>query len=71
VDLQLLLRARRWLLFNFRCLRGRRCADVVVDAISAPGDPVLHIEYECGGCGTTYRYDSLRRVRTRWLGASQ
>lgn len=46
------------------------CADVVVDAISVPGDPLVHIQYICEGCGTTYHYDSLRRIRTQVEGGT-
>lgn len=56
---------KRWLLWTFRCLRGRRCADLHANVISAPGDPVLHVDYVCGGCGTEYRYDTLTRRRLR------
>ena len=56
---------RRWLLFNFYCLRGRRCADVVADVVTVPGDPALMIEYTCCGCKTVYVWNSLTRTRSR------
>jgi len=56
---------RRWLLWNFHCLRGRRCADVVADVVTVPGDPALMIAYVCGGCRTTYVWNSHTRTRAR------
>lgn len=49
---------RRWFLWTFRCLRGRRCAEAVLSKAEGPELPpgtVFVIEYECGGCGTHYR----------------
>ena len=52
-------------MWNFRCARGRRCADVTTDAISVSGGPVLHIEYVCDVCKTIYHWDTLNRKRER------
>lgn len=49
---------KRWLLWNFRCLRGRRCADVIPSTIdpsvAAIDGGIINIAYTCGGCGTNY-----------------
>jgi hypothetical protein len=50
---------RNRLRWNLRCLRGRRCADLVfdkpeqVEAIERAGGTVKGT-YTCGGCGTVY-----------------
>lgn len=50
---------KRWLLWNIRCLRGRRCADVVVrPKDTMPAGTVLGVDYWCGGCGTHYQWNS-------------
>jgi phage FluMu protein Com len=51
---------KRWLLWNMRCLRGRRCADVIAETKLAVG-----IEYTCASCGTLYYWNSRTRERTR------
>lgn len=58
-------RLRSWLLWNVHCRRGRGCADVVADVVTVPGDPVLKLQYNCGGCHSDYRWDSLTRTRVR------
>lgn len=49
---------KRWLLWNVRCLRGRRCADVIPasinPAVAAADGAIINIAYTCGGCGTNY-----------------
>lgn len=55
----------RWLLWNVRCWRGRRCADVVLDGeLDAENHELLaatsvRLTYRCDGCGTQYRRDAL------------
>jgi hypothetical protein len=47
----------RWLLWNLRCLRGRRCANLVVEwcDTNAPQGTVIGFDFTCAGCGTDYR----------------
>jgi hypothetical protein len=51
---------KRWFLWTFWCLRGRRCAklEVTMDEydwpLPASADSIV-AEYTCGGCGTHYR----------------
>jgi hypothetical protein len=44
---------KRWLLWNLRCLRGRRCARIVI-GLEAPEGIHIAVEFTCGGCGTRY-----------------
>lgn len=58
------LRARvvRWLRWNVRCHRGRRCANLVVEdwGTARPGTTVTAVlNYSCGACGTEYREEVL------------
>lgn len=58
---------RRWLLWAFRCRRGRRCARVAVDepeALLAAGYRFV-AEYTCGNCGTRYRGNDWNREVVR------
>lgn len=51
---------KRYLLWTFRCLRGRRCADMQVSDASFPMPGVTIImDYSCGGCGTHYSRSAL------------
>lgn len=45
----------RWLRWTFRCLRGRRCADIVVTKLDVPPGSHGSVTFTCGGCGTDYR----------------
>lgn len=46
---------KRWLLWNVRCLRGRRCARIVVEMGELPiGSSAVMVEFTCAGCGTRY-----------------
>jgi hypothetical protein len=58
---------KRWLLWNLRCARGRLCAHLVVDEVEIPPGykAKLRLEWTCGGCGTHYRGDGVRKWRTR------
>lgn len=51
----------RWILWNVRCRRGRRCANLVVNELG--GDPppgsVVMMDYTCAGCGTRYQASVL------------
>jgi len=61
----------RWLRWTVLCRRGRRCANLQVEAIPdfselaelglpVPGaGAVLHGVYTCGSCGTTYHTQIL------------
>lgn len=55
----------RWLRWNLICLRGRRCADIVMDDYDQPDDPemfrgmIVRMEYVCGNCDTRYRRSAL------------
>lgn len=50
----------RWLLWNLRCLRGRRCARLEVLNVESPvTGAVFVMDYACGGCGTIYRSEAL------------
>jgi len=50
----------RWLLWNLRCLRGRRCARLEVLNVEFPlPGSVFQMDYLCGGCGTLYRSEAL------------
>lgn len=48
---------KRWFLWNFYCLRGRRCANLVPEPEQSmlPPGVLLHMNYTCGGCGTKYK----------------
>lgn len=57
---------RRWLLWTFRCWRGRRCAHVAFDAIDAEieidGEPftgVATVGYVCDVCCTAYERQAI------------
>lgn len=52
---------KRWLLWNLYCLRGRRCADLVVDMVDprVAVDSILINDFTCGSCGTHYRREAL------------
>lgn len=56
---------RRLLLWNIRCLRGWRCADVQLSGeirgedTKAIAGTIVTITYRCGGCGTEYRRDAV------------
>lgn len=53
---------RRWLLWNLRCLRGRRCARLTIDAIEPaelPALAVVQLDYTCGGCKTNYLLEAF------------
>lgn len=47
---------KRWLLWTFRCRRGRRCAHLVLEpeGSQVPVGAVLVADYVCGACGTRY-----------------
>lgn len=49
---------RRWLFWNVRCRRGRRCADVIPSTIdpsvAAMDGAIINISYTCGNCQTNY-----------------
>lgn len=46
---------RRYLAWTFRCLRGRRCADVQLTQASFPiPGAMVYMGYLCSGCGTRY-----------------
>lgn len=48
---------RRYILWTFRCHRGRDCAHLVlVPPSDIPLGAVLIAEYTCSGCGTDYRH---------------
>lgn len=56
----------RWLLWNLNCLRGRRCADMLLDETFVPQEieesiagTVVSMTFLCKGCGTVYRRDSM------------
>lgn len=57
----------RWLLWNVRCWRGWRCADVRVDGTNLGADvnPAIvagtsvKLSFRCGGCGTRYERNAL------------
>lgn len=55
---------RRWLLWTFRCRRGRRCANVVFDGFDPDGDyppagALVTFDYTCHSCETPYRLSVL------------
>ena len=57
---------RRLILWNLRCRRGRLCADVRArPEDTLPPGAVVFIEYECGNCGSLYRWDSGTFERKR------
>jgi hypothetical protein len=57
---------KRWILWNVRCRRGRDCADLIVTPEDTlPPGTALVVEYQCGGCGTSYRWNSRTFERTR------
>lgn len=53
---------KRWFLYTFYCLRGRRCANLVPEDAHLPFGATLHMDYTCGGCGTKYK------AEFRWNG---
>lgn len=60
VALLVLPRPRRWLLWNVRCRRGRKCADLKISGHNCPvPGVVVHLEYWCGSCGTHYERSAL------------
>lgn len=48
----------KWLRWVFVCHFGSRCANVEVEKMVGPMPPprdmVVHLSYECAGCGRTY-----------------
>lgn len=57
---------RRWLLWNVRCQRGRRCANMTfigppegIDIADVPPGSVVHMDYACGACGTAYHTSAI------------
>jgi hypothetical protein len=52
---------RRWIRWNVRCRRGRRCAKLVVDECEMPEGVSLTVflDYRCAACGTHYREEVL------------
>lgn len=53
---------RRWFAWTFRCLRGRRCADLVFTELSLDGVPpgtTVDLDYTCSTCRTRYRRPTL------------
>lgn len=57
---------RAWILWNLRCRRGRLCADVrATPEDTLPPGAVVYVEYQCGSCGSVYRWDSRTFARRR------
>jgi len=49
---------KRWILWNLRCRRGRRCAHLIADPTGEPLPPRWRIRasYTCSACGTDYEH---------------
>jgi len=54
----------RWLRWNFRCLRGRRCADLRADT-PYYAELIVTLEYTCAGFGTEYHWTPKTGITRR------
>lgn len=57
----------RWLLWNVRCQRGRRCANMVFtgppeglpEEFEVPPGTIVTMDYQCGACGSVYHTSAI------------
>lgn len=64
-------RVRRFVLWNARCLRGRRCATIVFGGLGGDEEPlpagsIAVFNYCCQSCGTGYRLTTMFGADGHW-----